>query len=68
MQIDYSPFWQTLKNKGISQYEFLKLDGMHNKLLDKLKHNKNMNILTIIQICAVLECEIQDIVKIKREV
>lgn len=60
--IDYSPLWQTLAKKGISQYQFLKMNGINNSLLDKLKHQRNITLLTLEQICKVLDCDISDVV------
>ena len=37
---DYSPLWETMQNRGVSQYQLLKA-GIDNKTLDSLKKNKN---------------------------
>ena len=34
--ISYEPLWNTMKNKGVSQYSLLK-QGIDNKTLDGLK-------------------------------
>ena len=39
--IDYSPLWQTMKEKEITQYYLLQ-NGVDNKTLDSLKKNKNI--------------------------
>jgi len=65
--VDYSPFWNLIKKRGISQYELLKLDGMNTKLLWKLRKNENLNILTIEQICKMLDCEITEVVRFTDE-
>ena len=36
--VDYSPLWNTLKERGITQYYLLK-NGIDNKTLDSLKKN-----------------------------
>lgn len=41
MMIDYSPLWETMKKKNISQYQLLK-QGIDNKTLNRLKNNKNI--------------------------
>lgn len=60
--ISYEPLWQTMKDKGISQYILLK-SGVDNKTLDSLKKNKNITILTMERLCDILECTPNDIVK-----
>ena len=60
--IDYSPLWQTMKDKNISQYYLLK-HGIDNRVLDALKKNKNITLLTLEKICKVVECTADDVVK-----
>ena len=60
--IDYSPLWQTMKDKNISQYRLLK-SGIDNKTLDSLKKNGNITLLTMEKLCRILECTPNDIVK-----
>ncbi len=43
---DYSPLWETMERKGISQYRLLK-SGIDNKTLDALKKGKNITMLTL---------------------
>jgi len=60
--IDYSPLWQTMKSKNITQYRLLK-SGIDNKTLDSLKKNGNITLLTLEKLCRILECTPNDIVK-----
>ena len=60
--IDYSPLWETMKRNGVSQYQLLQ-DGIDNKTLDSLKKNKNITMLTLEKICAIVGCEPGDVVK-----
>ena len=60
--IDYSPLWETMKTKEISQYQLLK-QGIDNKTLDTLKKNKNITLLTVEKLCDILQCTPNDIVK-----
>jgi len=60
--IDYSPLWQTMKNKNITQYRLLK-SGIDNKTLDSLKKNNNITLLTLEKLCRILECTPNDIVR-----
>ena len=60
--IDYSPLWETMEKKNISQYHLLK-SGIDNKTLDSIKKNKNITLLTLEKLCKILECQPNDIVK-----
>jgi DNA-binding Xre family transcriptional regulator len=54
--IDFSPLWDTMKQKKISQYYLLK-QGIDNKTLDSLKKNKNITLNTLEKLCQILDCE-----------
>lgn len=60
--LDYSPLWETMRRKNISQYSLLKA-GIDNKTLDGLKKGKNITLLTVEKICAVLGCTADDVVR-----
>lgn len=62
--IDYSPLWDTMRERNISQYQLLK-SGIDNKLLDALKKNRNITLLTVEKLCRILNCTPNDIVKFK---
>ena len=64
--IDYSPLWQTMKEKEITQYYLLQ-NGVDNKTLDSLKKNKNITLLTLEKLCTLLDCTPNDVVKFIQE-
>ncbi len=64
--IDYSPLWQTMKNKEITQYKLLK-SGIDNRTLDTLKKNNNITLLTVEKLCGILDCTPNDIVRFIKE-
>ena len=61
--IDYSPLWETMKNKGVTQYQILKDEIIDNKTLDSLKKQKNITLLTVEKLCKYLDCTPNDIVR-----
>lgn len=65
--IDYSPLWETMKRKKISQYVLLQKD-INNKTLDQLRKNKNITLLTVEKLCNALDCTPNDIVVFKKDV
>lgn len=60
--IDFSPLWETMKEKEVTQYQLLK-NGIDNKTLDTLKKNKNITLVTLEKLCRILSCTPNDIVK-----
>lgn len=59
--IDYAPLWKTMEKKGITQYKMIE-QGIDRRVLDALRKNKNITLLTVEKICKVLDCEASDIV------
>jgi len=62
--ISYKPFWQMLKEKGISQYTLTEIYDVNKSLLQRMRDNESITLSTIQDLCNILDCEIQDIVKI----
>jgi len=60
--LDYSPMWDTMQRKGISQYSLLKA-GIDNKTLDAIKKGKNLTLLTLEKICDILDCTPNEVVR-----
>lgn len=61
---DYSPLWETMQSKGISQYQLLQ-SGIDNKTLDSLKKNKNITMVTLEKLCRICDCTPEKIVQFK---
>ena len=53
--IDYSPLWETMRKRNVSQYKLLQ-GGIDNKTLDALKKRKNITLLTLEKICRIVGC------------
>ena len=60
--LDYSPLWETMQRKNISQYSLLKA-GIDNKTLDSLKKGKNITLLTMEKLCVIIGCTPNDVVR-----
>ena len=59
--IDYSPLWQTMERKGITQYRMIE-QGIDRRVLDALRKNKNLTLLTVEKICKILDCDVHEVV------
>jgi len=65
--ISYAPFWKTLSEKGISQYELINTHKVDNHLLHSLRTDRNINMLTVERLCEILGCTPNDIVEFKNK-
>lgn len=65
--ITYEPLWETLKTKGISTYKLINEYRFSKGTLDSLKQNRNINTKTINDLCNMLDCDINDIMKFTKD-
>lgn len=65
--ITYDPLWETLKKKGISSYKFINDYHISHGMYDNLKHNRNITMITLNELCDKLECDITDIIEYHKE-
>lgn len=63
--VDYSPLWQTMEKKGISQYRLLK-SGIDNKTLDSIKKGNNISLVTLEKLCTILDCTPNEIIRFQK--
>lgn len=64
--VDYSPLWETMKKKGVTQYALIQA-GIDRRTLDWLKKSKNVTMLTLEKLCTILDCTPNDVVRFERE-
>ncbi|HJB56830.1 MAG TPA: helix-turn-helix transcriptional regulator [Candidatus Flavonifractor intestinipullorum] len=63
--IDFSPLWDTMRERNITQYYLLQ-NGIDNKTLDSLKKNRNITLLTLEKLCDIIGCTPNDVVRFKK--
>lgn len=61
--ISYSPFWETLKNSKETTYSLINTHHISSAIIDKLRKDKPLNTTTINDLCRILGCDIQNIMK-----
>lgn len=61
--IKYDRLWETMKEKGITQYDLYTRYNINRSQLDRFRHNKNVQIDTIDRLCNILHCKVEDIVE-----
>ncbi len=60
--MSFEPLWRTLKQKNVSTYKLINEYGLSKGMIDNLKHNRNVTLLTVEQLCRILDCRVEDIV------
>ena len=61
--IKYDRLWETMRRKGITQYDLYTHYNINRSQLDRLRHNKNIEVFTIDKLCAILQCPVEDIME-----
>lgn len=64
--VDYSPLWETMKKKGVTQYALIQA-GVDRRTLDWLKKNKNITMLTLEKLCMILDCSPSEVVRFEQK-
>lgn len=65
--IVYDRLWDTMKEKGISQYALIKKYKISTGQLDRLRKNENVSTHTLDLLCSVLNCNLEDIAEYKEQ-
>lgn len=60
--LDYSPLWETMRERHVSQYKLLK-EGINTKTLYLIKRNQNITLLTLEKLCKIIGCTPNDVVR-----
>lgn len=61
--IKYDRLWQTMKDRGITQYDLYTHHDINRSQLDRLRKNKNVEVQTINKLCNILRCRVEDIME-----
>lgn len=62
--ISYDKFWETLKEKGVSQYKLITQHGISNSQIDRIKKCRHVTTATLNKLCQILSCDVEDIITI----
>lgn len=64
--ISFDPLWKTLIDKKMSKMELREAAGLSKSTFAKLGKNESVTLETIEKICIALDCDISDVVSIKK--
>lgn len=59
--IRYNSLWETMKNRGISQYKLLKDYHFSTGQLDRLRKNDSVSTNTLDMLCQILDCNLEEV-------
>ncbi len=62
--VDYSPMWETMEKKGISQY-YLIQHGIAGKTIYNMKRSSHISTSTLEKLCNLLSCTPNEIIRFK---
>jgi len=66
--ITYEPFFDTLRLKRITTYKLVNDFGFSKGTLDSLKQNRNITMETLNNICNLLDCDINGVIKYTKDI
>ncbi|WP_048601453.1 helix-turn-helix domain-containing protein [Rubeoparvulum massiliense] len=67
MHLSYNKLWKMLIDRGMNKQDLRKLTGLSAASIAKLGKGENVNTDNLVRICKALDCDISDIVEIKKE-
>ena len=59
--IVFNKLWHTMQTKGVSTYWLREKCGIDRRTIRRLKANDNIETKTLNKLCAVLDCNLEDI-------
>ncbi len=65
--IVYDRLWETMKQRGISQYKLMKEYGFSSGQLDRIRKGENINMYTLDTLCRILCCRVEDVIEYREE-
>jgi len=61
--ISYEPFWKMIKEKSITSYTLTKKMNVKESTLYRMRKGRPMTTTTIDDLCRILNCEVQNIIR-----
>lgn len=67
MQVNYDKLWKLMIDKKINKTQLSEKAGITTNAMAKLGRNESVQVETLVKICNVLNCEIEDVVEIEKD-
>ncbi len=65
--ITYDKLWETMQEKGITQYKLINEYHVSAGHLSRLRANKHTSTHTLEMLCEILDCNIEDIISFHKD-
>lgn len=65
--ISYEPFYNTLFQKGVTEYNLIYKHGFSANTLHRIKHGMPISTRTLDALCEALECRVEDVIRYIKE-
>ena len=65
--INYAPLWETMKSKNITTYALREKHNINSATIYRMKNSRAVSLNTLDDLCHILDCEIEDIIKHVKE-
>lgn len=63
IMITYKPLWNTMKKKGVSTYTLINKYNISSSTIHRLRHDQGVTTQLIDDLCKILNCNVEDIIK-----
>lgn len=63
LMISYKPFYKTLLDKNITEYELIFKEGISANTIHRIKKGMPITTKTLDNLCFILNCEVSDIIE-----
>ena len=67
MKISYQRFWKLLEEKNLNQYILIYKMGVSSSLINRMRHDRDTRLTTMMDLCELLDCQLSDIVEFVKE-
>lgn len=67
MVVCYNKLWKLLIDKGMSKTQLIKASGITTNAMAKMGKNEDVRVETLVKICSVLNCTLDDILDLVPE-
>ena len=65
--ISYTPFYKTLKERGLTEYQLIYKHGFAAHIIHRMKHGKPISTKTLDTLCFILDCHVSDVLEYIRD-
>lgn len=67
MQVNYDKLWKLMIDKKINKTELCEKAKITTNAMAKLGKNESVQVETLVKICEVLDCNIEDIIEVNKD-